>query len=158
MITIDEMQKRLLLHEGCAQHIYTCPAGYKTIGIGRNLETNPLTPREKEKVGDITNGITLDEAIYLLRNDIKRCEKDLNNNISWFYQLDDERQYALLDMCFNMGIKKLLGFKRMLNAMLIGDYRGAAKECLNSKYARDVGKRAKRIAHLIETGIWVNCL
>lgn len=38
--------------------------------------------------------------------------------------------------------------------MLIGDYRGAAKECLNSKYARDVGKRAVRIARLIETGVW----
>lgn len=155
MITLDEIQKRLLLHEGCVDHIYICPAGYKTIGIGRNLETNPLTAREKQYVGDITNGITLDEAIYLLRNDIKRCEKQLNDNISWFYQLDDERQYALLDMCFNMGIKKLLGFKRMLGAMLIGDYRGAAKECLNSKYARDVGKRADRIARLIETGIWV---
>ena len=58
-------------------------------------------------------------------------------------------------MCFNMGIKRLLGFKRMLGAMFIGDYRGAAKECLNSKYAKDVGKRAERIAQLIETGVWI---
>ncbi|MBQ7659415.1 MAG: glycoside hydrolase family protein [Alphaproteobacteria bacterium] len=154
MIALDEIQKRLLLHEGAVDHIYTCPAGYKTIGIGRNLETNPLTAKEKEVVGDISHGITLDKALYLLRNDVKRCEKELSDNISWFYQLDDERQYALLDMCFNMGIKKLLGFKRMLGAMFIGDFRGAAKECLMSKYARDVGKRAKRIATLIETEIW----
>lgn len=155
MIAFDEIQKRLLLHEGCVDHVYICPAGYKTIGVGRNLQTNPLTAKEKEVVGDISEKITLDNALYLLKNDIKRCEKDLINNISFFYQLDDERQYALLDMCFNMGIKKLLCFKRMLNAMIIGDYRGAAKECLNSKYARDVGKRAERIARLIETGIWV---
>ena len=155
MITSDEIRKRLLLHEGCVDHIYTCPSGYKTIGIGRNLETNPLTAREKEKVGDISGKITLENILYLLKNDVRRCKKELIDNISWFYQLDDERQYALLDMCFNMGIKKLLGFKRMLNAMLIGDFRGAAKECLNSKYARDVGKRAERIARLIETGIWV---
>lgn len=154
MILWDDIQKRLMLHEGCVDHVYTCPAGYKTIGIGRNLETNPLTAKEKEVVKDL-NKITVEQAIYLLKNDVKRCTKDLINNVSFFYQLDDERQYALLDMCFNMGIKRLLGFKRMLNAMLIGDYRGAAKECLMSKYAKDVGKRAQRIARLIETGVWV---
>lgn len=154
MILWDEIQKRLMIHEGCVDHVYTCPAGYKTIGIGRNLETNPLTAKEKEVVKDL-NKITVEQAIYLLKNDVKRCTKDLINNVSFFYQLDDERQYALLDMCFNMGIKRLLGFKRMLNAMLIGDYRGAAKECLMSKYAKDVGKRAQRIARLIETGVWV---
>ena len=154
MILWDDIQKRLILHEGCVDHVYICPAGYKTIGIGRNLDTNPLTQKEKEFVGDLTK-ITVEQALFLLKNDVKRCTKDLINNISFYYQLDDERQYALLDMCFNMGIKKLLKFKRMLNAMLIGDYRGAAKECLMSKYAKDVGKRAERIARLIETGVWV---
>jgi len=149
----NEIQKRLMLHEGCVDHVYTCPAGYKTIGIGRNLITNPLTAKEKEVVKDL-NKISVEQALFLLKNDVKRCTKDLINNISFYYQLDDERQYALLDMCFNMGIKKLLKFKRMLNAMLIGDYRGAAKECLMSKYAADVGKRAERISRLIETGVW----
>ena len=153
MILWDDIQKRLMLHEGCVDHVYICPKGYKTIGIGRNLVTNPLTAKEKEVVKDL-NKISVEQAIYLLKNDVKRCTKELIDNISFFYQLDDERQYALLDMCFNMGIKRLLGFKRMLNAMLIGDYRGAAKECLMSKYAKDVGKRAERIARLIETGVW----
>ena len=155
MILFNEIQNRLLFHEGCVDHVYKCPSGFNTIGIGRNLDTNPLTEKEKEVVGDITKEISIDGAIYLLKNDVKRCEKELKKNISFWYSLDDERQYALLDMCFNMGIKRLLGFKKMLNAMLIGDYRGAAKECLWSKYARDVGKRAERIARLIETGVWV---
>jgi len=154
MILFEDIQKRLMFHEGCVDHVYTCPAGFKTIGIGRNLQTNPLTAKEKEVVKDL-NKISVEQALFLLRNDVKRCVKELSSNISFFYQLDDERQYALLDMCFNMGIKRLLGFKRMLNAMLIGDYRGAAKECLMSKYAKDVGKRAQRIARLIETGFWV---
>ena len=142
-----------MLHEGCVDHVYTCPKGYKTIGIGRNLQTNPLSHKEKAVVNDLSK-ISVEQALFLLKNDVKRCMKELTDNISFYYQLDDERQYALLDMCFNMGIKKLLKFKRMLNAMLIGDYRGAAKECLMSKYAVDVGKRAVRIARLIETGIW----
>ena len=155
MIDYHEIMKRLIFHEGMSMKAYRCSAGFLTIGVGRNLEINPLLPKEKQKLGDITNGITVEDALYLLKNDVKRCEEELIKNISFYYQLDDERQYALLDMCFNMGIKKLMGFKKMLNAMLIGDFRGAAKECLNSKYAREVGKRAERIARLIETGVWV---
>ena len=155
MILRGEIVGRLLLEEGMVLKPYVCPAGFLTIGVGRNLDTNPLTPKERKKIGDVNKGITTDEAIYLLKNDIMRCQDELINNISWFYQLDDERQYALLDMCFNMGISRLLKFKKMLNAMFIGDFKGAAKECLNSKYARDVKKRAERIARLIQTGIWV---
>ena len=155
MILRGEIVNRLLLHEGMVLKPYKCPAGFLTVGVGRNLETNPLSPKERERVGDVTKGISTDEAIYLLKNDIMRCQDELADNIAWFYQLDDERQYALLDMCFNMGIKRLLGFKKMLGAMFIGDYKGAAKECLNSKYAVSVGSRAKRIARLIETGVWV---
>lgn len=156
MIGLNEAIKRLVFHEGLLLKPYICPAGYLTIGIGRNLITNPLTAKEIEVVGkNYKDGISESAAFYLLKNDIKRSKEDLSKNISWFYQLDDERQYALLDMCFNLGIKRLLGFKKMLGAMFIGDYRGAAKECLNSKYAKDVGKRAQRIARLIETGVWV---
>ncbi len=156
MIAKNEIMTRLLLHEGILLKPYICPAGYLTIGVGRNLITNPLSPKELEVVGkNYKEGISESAAFYLLKNDIKRCEEELSKNISWFYQLDDERQYALLDMCFNMGIKRLLNFKKMLGAMFIGDFRGAAKECLRSKYAKDVGKRATRIASLIETGVWV---
>ncbi len=154
MISYNNACNRLILHEGLVLKPYRCPAGFLTIGVGRNLDTNPLSVKEKEALGDIQSGVTADEAMYLLKNDIKRCEKELINHISFWYQLDDERQYALVDMCFNMGIKRLLCFRKMLNAMLIGDYRGAAKECLNSKYAHDVGMRAQRIARLIETGVW----
>lgn len=156
MISYHEVQSRLVLHEGMLLKPYICPAGYLTIGVGRNLITNPLSCKELEVVGkNYKDGISESAAFFLLKNDINRCERELAQNISWFNQLDDERQYALLDMCFNLGIKRLLGFKKMLGAIFIGDYRGAAKECLNSKYAKDVGKRAQRIAKLIERGVWM---
>lgn len=147
--------QRLCIHEGIRLTPYVCPAGYKTIGVGRNLETNPITEEERKVVGDWQHGITKNAAFYLLRNDIARVEKECRQYIPFWKQLDDERQYALLDMAFNLGIRGLLKFKKMLNCMGIGDYRGAAKECLNSKYAKDVGKRAVRIAKTIETGVFV---
>ncbi len=154
-MNINQIEQRLVIHEGLKLEPYKCPAGYWTIGIGRNLITNPITDEEKKVVGDWRHGITKNAAFYLLRNDIKRVELDCRQGIPFWKQLDDERQYALLDMAFNMGIKKVLKFKKMLAAMEIGDYRGAAKECLNSKYAKEVGKRAQRIAKTIETGKFI---
>lgn len=146
MISFSEVISRLKLHEGCSLTKYKCPAGYNTIGIGHNLDANPIN--------NIEEPITERKAYEILQNDIKVCIKDLKKNILFYDFLDDERQYALLDMCFNLGIRGLLKFRKMLSSMEIGDYRGASKECLNSKYAKDVGKRAERIAKLIEKGLW----
>ena len=151
-IDINSMIQRFVLHEGCVLQPYKCPAGYLTIGVGRNLETNPLTKTEEKVCGDYMHGITKNAAYYLLRNDIEKVKRECSKNIPFFNQLDCERQYALLDMDFNMGIKSLLKFKNMLGAMGIGDWNKAADECLNSNYAKQTGKRAKRIANTIRTG------
>lgn len=152
MIDFDEVCKRLILHEGLRLKPYYCKNGFLSIGVGRNLIANPLTEKEKKAVGDWQHGITNNAAMMLLRTDICRCIKLCRDNLPVWKQLDPERKYALIDMCFNLGISGLLKFKKMLQDMEIGNYRGAAKECLNSKYAKDVGKRAERIAKLIETG------
>ncbi len=154
MLNMEEIINRLVLHEGLNLKAYKCSAGYLSIGVGRNLITNPLTKTEKQVVGDLSKGITYDMAMYLLRHDITRVLNECRTCFSFWRYLDAERKYALLDMCFNMGIHRLLKFKKMIEAFEIGDYQGAAKECLNSKYAKEVGKRASRIAKTIETGVF----
>jgi lysozyme len=132
--------------------VYICPAGYPTIGVGRNLETNPLTNEELKVCGDYMHGITKNAAFYLLRNDIERVVKDCKKKISFWEQLDDERKYALLDMCFQLGLGGLLKFKNMLKAMGVGNFKEAAAQCLDSQYAKQTPSRAKRIAKTIECG------
>lgn len=158
MLDMAEMITRLKLHEGCSLTPYKCPAGKLTIGIGRNVEDNPLTAEELRVVGDWKHGITREAAHYLCRNDIERCIADLKKYLKWFEGLDKERKYALIDLCFNLGINKLLTFKKTLASIACGNYRTAAEQLLQSKYASQVGKRAKRIAILIETGRWEICL
>ena len=152
MINDNELIQRFVLHEGCELMPYRCPAGFLTIGVGRNLETNPLTSEEKRVCGDYMRGITKNAAYYLLRHDIEKVTRECKKSIPFFNSLDNERQYALVDMAFNMGIKNLLKFKRMLLALGVGNYEQASAECLNSNYARQTGKRAKRIANTIKTG------
>ena len=154
MIDETELIQRFILHENCELMPYKCPSGYLTLGIGRNLEANPLTVEERKVCGDWRHGITKNAAFYLLRNDIKRVQRECQNNIPFFDKLDNERQYALLDMAFNLGITGLLKFKLMLEAIGVRNFNKAAEECLNSRYAKQTGKRAKRIAETIKTGKW----
>jgi len=57
-----KLTDQLIKHEGLRLKPYHCPAGKLTIGVGRNLEDK---------------GITEEEAVMLLENDIQECLKDL---------------------------------------------------------------------------------
>ncbi len=134
---IEAMTAQLIEHEGLRLKPYRCPAGKLTIGIGRNLDDR---------------GISEQEAAVLCRNDIDGAERDLDRNVPWWRELSAVRQMALVDMCLNLGWPRLSGFKRMLAALERTDYETAADEMLDSKWARQVGVRAVRIADMIRSG------
>ncbi|WP_428065321.1 glycoside hydrolase family protein [Candidatus Proelusimicrobium volucris] len=136
---IEKLTERLRQSEGLSFVPYKCPAGYLTIGYGHNLEAN---------------GISLEAAELLLRQDIEIALKQVKNAFAWCSQLDEARMSVLVDMCFNMGITRLCGFKKMLSAVEAGDYKTAAKEMLNSKWARQVKGRAVELGKIMETGEW----
>ena len=152
MLSNDEIIQRLVLHEGVSLKCYICPAGYPTIGVGRNLKTNPLTKEELRVCGDYMHGITKNAAFYLLRNDIARVVTECAKAFPFWANLDNERQYALLDMVFQLGVYGVKKFKKMLAAMGVGDFKEAAEQCLDSRYAQQTPNRAKRIAKTIECG------
>lgn len=133
----DALAKQLLRDEGFRQFPYKDTVGVLTIGIGRNLESA---------------GISKDEAIYMLQNDIDQCERQLDRTLPWWRYLSSARQSALVNMCFNLGISRLLKFKKFLAALNQQKYEDAAKEMLNSKWAEQVGQRAVRLSKQIETG------
>jgi len=154
MYDLSKWCDRLIAHEGMKLMPYRCTAGKLTIGVGRNLEDNPPTPEEARALGDYMHGITENAAKMLLRNDIARCFEALKRIVEGFEELDEERQYALLDMCFQMGVRGVRRFKRLLKAVEQRNFELAAFECLTSKYAQQTPKRAKRIAQLLKTGVW----
>ena len=135
MITLEQL---LVLHEGMRCKPYKDTKGILTIGVGRNLEAN---------------GLSEDEVLYLLQNDLQRCKKELQKALVYFNKLSQTRQMVLIDMCFNLGITKLLHFKKMLAHLQNGDYKAAAKEMRNSKWFVEVGERGKRLATAMETDI-----
>ena len=80
------------------------------------------------------------------------CEEEASKVFKWFPSLTDDRQRAIINMVFNLGLTKLLHFKKFLAAMEAGDYETAGKEMLDSKWARQVGNRSDRLEQMIVNG------
>jgi lysozyme len=139
------LREQLLTDEGLRLKPYTDTVGKNTIGVGRNLD-------------DV--GITKLEAMYLLENDISRAIRDLVAALDWFPLLDPVRQCVLVNMAFNLGVgnskRGLLSFQNTLAAIASGDYAAAADGMLRSKWAKQVGHRAERLAKMMRTGQWLD--
>ncbi len=127
----------LLKHEGLRLKPYTDTVGKLTIGVGRNLDDM---------------GLTKAECLFLLANDIDRCRSELQVEYPWFDSLTPVRQDALINMAFNLGRSRLRGFKRFLEACWQHRWSDASRHMLDSTWARQVGRRAIELAHMIETG------
>lgn len=133
----QELIRQLKLHEGVKYKPYSCTQGKMTIGVGRNLD-------------DV--GISEEEADYLLSNDIARIKTELDGCIHDVSKLSTNRRIVLLNMTFNLGISRLLKFKRMWLAIENDRYEDASREMLDSRWAVQVGYRAVELSEIMRLG------
>jgi lysozyme len=125
-------------HEGFRGKPYYCTANKLTIGYGRNLD-------------DV--GITEVEAEFLLKVDTLRATDDAGDIFPDILSYTENRQIAIINMLFNLGKTRFLGFGNMIKAIKRNDWISASIEALDSKWARkDVGIRAIEIANLLKKG------
>jgi lysozyme len=85
-------------------------------------------------------------------NDIKIVEDELCRVHMCVEELDGVRQLILMDMAFNMGVPRLCKFKKMWNAIHEGNFEAASYEMLDSRWARQVGRRANKLSDAMKTG------
>jgi lysozyme len=135
-----QLIKELRRDEGVVPFAYQDHLGYWTIGVGRLID--------KKKGGRLRDS----EIDFMLSNDIDDFDRQLIDALPWYGRLDGVRQRVLVNMAFNLGVAGLLGFKNTLAMIERGDYAGAAKGMLASKWASQVGDRAKRLATMMERG------
>ena len=134
---VYELIKR---HEGLRLKPYRDTEGHLTIGYGRALNIV---------------GISIDEAEAMLHRDVADVVTKLGR-FPWFPYLGEVRGAVLIDMTFNLGWLKLLGFVHFLDAIERGDFETAAAEMLESEWAQQVGVRAKELSTMMKTGRWTN--
>ena len=132
-----DIKEQLIKHEGLRLDIYEDSVGKMTIGVGRNIEDK---------------GITRDEAMTMLDNDIREVE-DQVNHFRWFDTLSEVRRRVVIDMVFNLGINRFKGFKKTIAHIAAGDYEGASKEMLDSKWSKQVGVRAETLSRMMRDNI-----
>lgn len=127
---------QLRLHEGVEHKPYKCTAGYLTIGVGRNIEER---------------GLSDDEIDYLLTNDVNIVTDELVKSFDWYADLSPVRQRVVVDMVFNLGMPRFKQFKNMIAAIEAGDWMEASNQMMDSRWAKQVGFRASRLAEMMET-------
>lgn len=134
---MDRLAAQLTLHEGLRLKPYRDTVGKLTIGVGRNLTDK---------------GISRQEAEILLDDDMDEVIIGLAKRLPWFSTLDPIRSRVLIDMAFNLGVDGLLEFKNTLWYVQHGHYGAAAIAMLQSKWARQVGRRADTLSKMMATG------
>lgn len=140
----QELTRQLKADEGVKAQAYQDSLGLWTIGVGRLIDDR--------KPG---SGLRPSEIDFMLQNDIDDRIEALTRRLPWFQNLDDARKGVLLSMSFQMGVDGLLTFKNTLRMVEDGDYMGAARNMLMSKWAGQTPARANRMAEQMRSGKWV---
>lgn len=119
--------------------------GHPTIGYGRALDVNGISPLE---------------AAMLLHDTEGEVEAQLDKVLPWWRQQSDVRQCVMLSLAYNMGVGDgvlgtgLLGFKHALASWQAGDFIGAAAGFKDSRWYTQVGNRALRLCAMLMTNSW----
>ena len=124
---LDKIVEMLRRHEGLRLHPYHCSENKLTLGIGRNIEDR---------------GITEDEALFLLNNDIKLVQEELTKNWGVWRTFPEKARMVCIDMTFQMGITGFMSFRETRQLMELGKWVDASEEVLRSKYAIQTPSRA----------------
>jgi lysozyme len=111
--------------------------GHPTAGIGLALDIE---------------GLTREEARYLCENRVAKRELALDQELPGWRSLSEARQLVLLSMAYQMGVRGLLGFAKMIAALQRGDFAEAADEMLASVWATQTPARAQRLAEMVRQG------
>lgn len=133
---------------------YICPAGYPTIGYGRNLKTNPLSSSELAKCFRTQDGkLSVNELVAneWLTQEVAKIASECEGK-EWFEYLGFERKGVVIDMIYNIGMSKWNGFKKCQSALTEKNFGTASLELKDSKWYNQVGLRGKRNVEIMKFG------
>ena len=135
------LKKEIIADEGCVLEIYKDHLGYPTCGVGHLI-------LETDKEYGLSEGTPItqtrsDELLFAdLNTVLKECEDRFHNN---WREWPEEVRLIIANMAFNLGLTRLVKFKKMFAALNAGDYKTASEEGLDSKWAKQVYNREKRL-------------
>jgi len=133
---VESLETMLMRHEGYRQFPYKDGGGI-AIGYGSNLSKR---------------GLSKEEAMYLMRNDIDRLTNALSKRVGAWTRLDQTRRDVLVSLAYNLGLEGVFSFKRMMAAIEDENFELASTEMYLSHWCEQVGKRCPELAEMMWHG------
>ena len=138
MIASEIAKESIKRHEGLRLKLYLDTVGKSTIGYGHNLDDR---------------GISAEIAEDILAEDMDAAEVDARVVYGeGFDALSVNRQAVFIELSFQLGYNRLLGFVNALAASRAGNHAKCADELANSKWAQQVPKRAQEMIGVYRLG------
>lgn len=134
-ITLEEADKKFAYDDKTG--VPPVLKGKLTIGRGWNLTDRGIP----QQVSDLLYETAMGEVL-----------SELDAKLPWWTTLDEVRQRVLADMCYNLGIGGLLGFRKFLASVMHLKFSEAASEGRDSTWYVQVKGRGVRLMKMMETG------
>ena len=126
--------ERLKVNEGFRSSVYQCSLGFDTIGYGFAIKDLELTEKEAE---------------HLLANMVSQKHLHLLDNPDWYSDMPPEVQGVILEMVYQMGFTGFCKFKKAISNMKDKNWKDAATEMLDSRWAKQTPNRANQLADIV---------
>jgi len=126
--------ERLKVNEGFRSSVYQCSLGFDTIGYGFAIKDLELTEKEAE---------------HLLTNRVSQKHLHLLNNLDWYSDMPPEVQGVILEMVYQLGFSGFKKFKKAISNMKDKNWKEAATEMLDSRWAKQTPNRANQLADIV---------
>ena len=133
---MKDLLNRIKHHEGFRKSVYKCTEGYDTIGYGFAI-------KDLEMDEDIAEEI-------LIRK-VEKLIKRVRSKFDWLDSVPREVQGVLVEMSYQMGLSGVSKFKKALHAMQMFQWKLAATELLDSRWAKQTPNRAKELSDIIRS-------
>lgn len=131
----DELKEAVKLSEGYRARVYKDTLGIDTIGYGFAIKD-----------------LELDEDIcdMILDKKLNKLIKDVDNKFLFMDDIAVEAQDVVYEMCYQLGINGFSKFKKTIAYLRDENYKMAAIEMLDSRWAKQTPNRAKRLSNIIK--------
>ena len=133
---MKDLLNRIKHHEGFRKSVYKCTEGYDTIGYGFAI-------KDLEMDEDI--------AEEILMRKVEKLIKRVRSKFDWLDSVPHEVQGVLVEMSYQMGLSGVSKFKKALHAMQMFQWKLAADELLDSRWAKQTPNRAKELSDIIRS-------
>ena len=134
---MDRLLQSVKKHEGYRNKVYLDSLGKRTVGYGHLCVEDHWEDNREYTVPELERVL----------------EADLNNAIQGAEELcgdcpvlDDQAREIIVEMVFQLGKTGVSKFRNMWKALKVPDYPTAAKEMLDSRWAKQTPSRAKEMS------------